>query len=61
MEKIRCVELIFLPECCQVLSITHGGVQTPGPSYIHIEALACICTHLHGGGERGRERERERD
>lgn len=37
-----------LPECSQVLGITHGRVQTARPSYIHIEALACTCTHLDG-------------
>lgn len=47
-----------LPECSQVLGITHGRVQTARPSYIHIEALACTCTHLDWRGRKSGERER---
>lgn len=37
-----------LPKCSQVFGISHGRVQPPCPSYVHIEAFACTCTHLDG-------------
>lgn len=37
---------LFLPECSDVFSISHGRVQSSRPRYIHIEALACSRPNL---------------
>ena len=50
LREISCIH--YLPEGSQILCITHGWVQTACPSYVHIEALSCTCTHLDGGKER---------
>lgn len=36
-----------VPECCEVLGITHGWVQTSRPCDIHVEAFACSRTDLN--------------
>lgn len=38
---------MLVPECSEVLSISHWWVQSSCPGHIHIEALTCSRTNLH--------------
>ena len=53
-EKIETGSVKSLPECSQVLGISHGRAQSSRPSYIHIEAFSLTGTHLDGGREEER-------
>lgn len=37
------------PEGCEVLCVSHGGVQAAGESHVDVKAHAGARAHLHGG------------
>lgn len=35
-----------LPECCQIVCVSHGWLQTSGEGHVHVKAHAWTSAHL---------------
>lgn len=46
-----------LPESSEVLHITHWGIYSPGPRYVHIKTNTCTWSHLQTAGQTGTEQQ----